>query len=81
MTFSDAIMNVLLNEEAQYGEGHGLTCRELERLGTSFHIPRREARGIIEAMIEQRLIIVASKNDCGKKLWKANRKKLTPVGP
>lgn len=83
MKFSDAVINVLLHEEAAYGPGRGMTCRELERLGTSFHIPRREARGIINALAENRVIISTKKLIDGKreKIWTVNRNKLNPVGP
>lgn len=83
MKFHDAVINVLLYEEAENGKGAGLTFRELERLGTSFHIPRKIARGIIDTLAKNNVIksdkkkIIDGKRE---KIWTANKQKLTPVG-
>ena len=83
MNFSNAVINVLLYEEAQNGPGAGMTFRELERLGTSLPVPRSLAKSVLNSMAEDGVILSKKKTINGKseKIWTVNRKKISPVGP
>ena len=83
MNFSDAVINVLLQEEHEHGPGAGMTRRELERLGVSFRLTRNEARMVLNRLEAARVIVSQKKIIDGEKqrIWTANRRKLIPVGP